>query len=469
MSHYDAIVVGSGPNGLAAAITLAQAGRKTLLIEARDTVGGGMRTKELTLPGFKHDVCSAIHPNGEKSEFFSQLPLADYGLEWIHPEATIAHPLESDAALSYRSLEETAKGLGIDEGAYRFLFAPSVRAWDKLSEDVLRPLIKIPKHLIPLAQFGWRALLPATVLGNAFFETEEAKALFGGIAAHSVLPLGKIGTSAAGMLLGSLGHVAGWPLPKGGSQSLADALAAHFESLGGEIQTDWQVKTLAELPEADTVMLDVGVKQFLNMTDDLPKPYRAWLTRFRHGPGVFKVDYALSEPVPWKDPAVLKAATVHIGGTLSEMAESERGLMQGKVNEKPFVLAAQQSLFDDSRAPAGKHTLWAYCHVPNGSEGDMSTAIENQIERFAPGFRDVVLARHTMNAPTYANYNPNYVGGDINGGAATLWQFAVRPVPSPNPYKTPLKGVYLCSASTPPGGGIHGMCGYNAARRALRD
>ena len=467
MSQYDAVVVGSGPNGLAAAITLAQAGRKTLLIEARDTIGGGMRTKELTLPGFKHDVCSAIHPNGERSEFFSQLPLETYGLEWIHPEATIAHPLDGGAALSYRSLEHTAQNLGVDEAAYRFLYAPSVRSWDALTEDVLQPLIKIPKHLIPLAQFGWRALLPATVLGNTFFKTEEAKALFGGVAAHSILPLGRIGTAAAGMLLGALGHVAGWPLPKGGSQSLANALREHFVSLGGEVQTDWKVKTLAELPKADTVMLDVAPRQFLGMTDKLDGAYKTWLERFRYGPGVFKVDYALSEPVPWKDPNVLKAATVHVGGTLAEMARSEQGLMQGKVSDKPFVLVSQQSLFDDSRAPTGKHTLWAYCHVPNGFDGDMTEAIETQLERFAPGFRNTVLARHTMSAPAFASYNPNYIGGDINGGAATLWQFAVRPVPTPNPYKTPLKGVYLCSASTPPGGGVHGMCGYNAARAAL--
>ena len=467
MGNYDALVVGSGPNGLAAAITLQEAGRKTLLIEARDTLGGGMRTKELTLPGFKHDVCSAIHPSWN-SPFFRRLPLADYGLKWIHPEATIAHPLEEGAALAYKSLEKTAEGLGADADAYRFLYGPLVASWGKLEEDVLHPLLGVPKHLVPLARFGWRALLPATILGKTFFKTEAARALFGGVAAHGILPLGNIGTAAAGMLLGTIGHVAGWPLPKGGSQALADALAAHFVSLGGEVQTGLEVAHLDELPDAEIVMLDITPKQFLAMTDKLPAAYRRALESFKYGAGAFKLDYALSEPVPWKDERVAQAATVHLGGTLSELAASEEGLTRGQAPQKPYVLVAQQSLFDDSRAPAGKHTLWAYCHVPNGFKGDMTGAIETQIERFAPGFKDTVLARHIMSAPDLQSYNPNYIGGDINGGAATLWQLAARPVLRPNPYQTPLKGVYLCSASTPPGGGVHGMGGYNAARSAVK-
>lgn len=469
MSDYDAVVVGSGPNGLAAAITLARAGQKVLLIEAKATIGGGMRTAELTLPNYQHDVCSAIHPFGVASPFFKQLPLSEHGLEWIYSPAAIAHPLDEGAVLSYTSLEETAKGLGKDADAYRFLFAPLVKHWHDLTDDILKPLIGIPKHIIPLARFGWRALPPAKILANLFFKTEQAKALFAGIAAHAILPLSQIGTSAAGLMLGSLGHVAGWPLPKGGSQAIADALASYFISLGGEIQTNWEVKRLNELPEANTILLDITPKQFLAMTDDLPSGYKRALERFRYGAGSFKLDYALSEAVPWKDPNCLKAATVHLGGTVQEIAASEQGLLKGKAPEKPYVLTAQQSLFDNSRAPKGKHTFWAYCHVPHGFKGDMTQAIETQIERFAPGFKDTILARNTMRTNDLQAYNPNYIGGDINGGAATLWQLAARPLAHPNPYKTPLKGVYLCSASTPPGGGVHGMCGYNAARASLKE
>ena len=469
MSHSDAVVVGSGPNGLAAAITLAQAGQDVLLIEAKPTVGGGMRTAELTLDEFKHDICSAIHPFGIGSPFFKELPLAEYGLEWIHPQATIAHPLDGGAVLSYKSLETTLEGLGKDAAAYRFLFEPMRDNWDALIKDVTKPLIGIPKHPIKLARFGWRALLPATVLGKRFFKQEEAKALFGGVAAHSILPLESVGTSAAGLMLGTLGHVDGWPFPKGGSQSLANALAAYFKSLGGKIETGWHVKKLTELPPSRQVFLDLTPRQFLAMTDDLPPRYKSWLERYRYGAGVFKLDYALSEPVPWKDKRALKAGTVHIGGTLAEMAASEHGLTKGRSPDKPFVLAAQQSLFDETRAPKGKHTFWAYCHVPNGFRGDMTEKIEAQIERFAPGFKDCILARHVMSTSEIERYSPNYIGGDINGGAATLWQLAARPLPASNPYKTPLKGVYLCSSSTPPGGGVHGLCGYNAAKAALKE
>ena len=469
MSRYDAAVVGSGPNGLAAAITLARVGLKVVLYEAAATVGGGMRTAELTLPGFKHDVCSAIHPFGIGSPFFRNLPLEDFGLEWLYPEVSIAHPLDGGAVLAYRSLETTAAALGEDEGAYRFLYGPPVREWSQLERSVLGPLLRLPRHPLALARFGWRAVLPATMLANALFKTEEAKALFAGIAAHAVMPLEEVGTAAAGMLLGTAGHLWGWPLPKGGSQSLADALAAYFRALGGEVVTGVRVDALDVL-EAETILLDIAPRQLLELAADrLPLAYERQLERFRYGAGVFKIDYALDGPVPWKDEACLRAGTVHVGGTLAEIAASERHLRRGEVADKPYVLVAQQSLFDDTRAPPGKHTLWAYCHVPNGSTVDMTERIEAQLERFAPGFRERILARHTMTAPAFETYNPNYVGGDINGGAATLWQLIARPVLKPVPYRTPLEGVYLCSSSTPPGGGVHGMCGYRAAQVALRD
>lgn len=469
MSRYDAAVVGSGPNGLAAAITLARAGLKVILYEARGTIGGGMRTRELTLPGFKHDVCSAVHPFGVGSPFFRDLPLEQFGLEWVYPDVAIAHPLDDDVALSYASLEKTAAGLGVDGAAYRFLFGTTVHEWPQLEGDVLGPLLRVPRHPLALARFGWRALLPATVLANSLFKTEKARALFAGVAAHSILPLEALATSAAGILLGTAGHLWGWPFPRGGSQALAEAMAAYLQTLGGEIVTDVEVTSLDEL-EAKTVLLDVGPKQLLKLAGDkLPRAYRAQLERFRYGAGVFKIDYALDGPVPWKNEACLRAGTVHVGGTLAELAASERSLKLGRTPEQPYVLVAQQSLFDEMRAPMDKHTLWAYCHVPNRSNEDMTERIEAQLERFAPGFGECVLARHTMNTPAFETYNPNYVGGDINGGAASLWQLVSRPVLSPSPYKTPLKGVYLCSSSTPPGGGVHGMCGYRAAQLALND
>mgnify|MGYP000344533976 CR=1 FL=1 len=469
MSRYDAAVVGSGPNGLAAAITLARAGLKVVLYEAKDTVGGGLRTAELTLPGFKHDICSAIHPFGVGSPFFRDLPLEDFGLEWLYPDVAIAHPLDDEAVLSYTSLDKTAEGLGVDKEAYRFLFGTTVREWPQLEGEVLGPMLHIPKHPLALARFGWRALLPATMLANSLFKTERAKALFAGIAAHAIMPLERLGTAAAGMLLGTAGHVWGWPLPKGGSQSLADAMTRYFQALGGEVFTGAHIQSLDEL-EADIKLLDLTPQQLLHMTGDrLPGAYKAQLEAYRYGAGVFKLDYALSEPVPWKDPACLQAGTVHIGGTLAEIATSEKAMEKGQIPEKPYVLVAQQSLFDATRAPDGKHTLWAYCHVPNGSSVDMTERIEAQLERFAPGFKETVLARHAMTTSAFQAHNPNYIGGDINGGAASLWQLIARPVLSATPYKTPLKGVYLCSSSTPPGGGVHGMCGYHAAKLALEE
>lgn len=467
---YDAVVIGSGPNGFAAAITLAKAGHKVALYEAKDTIGGGMRTKELTLPGFKHDICSAIHPLGLASPFFRELPLEKFGLEWIQPEIPVAHPLDDGAVLLERSLEHTANSLGVDRENYQFLFQSFVANSDKLVSSFLAPLLRFPQHPFLMARFGLYALRPCTMLANGLFKTKEAKALFAGLAAHAILPLEAPATAAFGLVLGMLGHAVGWPLPKGGSQSIANALADYLKSLGGEIYLSHDIKSLAELPKAKAILLDTTPTQFVDLAPgQLPSSYINALQCFRYGAGIFKIDYALSEAVPWKDKNCLRTATLHVGGTLEEIALSESEMSQGRHAERPYVLVAQQSLFDSSRAPKGKHTLWAYCHVPNGSSVDMTTQIENQIERFAPGFKEIVLARHTMNTLAIQSYNPNYIGGDINGGAADLLQLVKRPTFSLTPYRTPLKNVYLCSSSTPPGGGVHGMCGYHAAKVALQD
>ena len=466
---YDAVIVGSGPNGLAAAITLAQEGLKVALLEKKAVTGGGMWTEELTLPGFKHDVGSTVHPFGVGSPFFRTLPLEKFGLEWLQPDAPFAHPLDDGVAVAERSLAATCRGLGKDAATYDLLMRPLVRNWKELSDDFLGPLLRFPAHPVALARFGVRALPPATLLSRVFQE-EKTKALFAGVAAHAVMPLSSPGTSAFGLVLGMLAHTVGWPFPKGGAASLAASLTSYFRSLGGEVYTRTAVKTPDDVPEAKAVLYDLSAKPFLNlMGDKLPAGYRGWLERYRLGAGIFKIDYALDGPVPWKEGACLRAGTLHLGGTLAEIAESEREVGQGKLPTKPYVLVAQHSPFDKTRAPEGKQTLWAYCHVPNGSEADMTDRIEAQLERFAPGFRDRILAKHTMNAPAVEHYNPNYVGGDINGGAASLWQLVARPAPRRLPYRTPLKGVYLCSASTPPSGGVHGMCGYWAAQTVLRD
>ncbi len=465
---YDAVIVGSGPNGLAAAITLARAGRSVIVLEARDTIGGGTRSAELTLPGFVHDVCSAVHPLAVGSPFLRSLPLKQFGLEWIYPPASLAHPLDDGTAvIVQRSIEATGETLGVDAAAYRRLMKPLAADWHNLAHEFLGPL-RFPRHPITLARFGPPALLPATTLAKIAFRGERARAVFAGMACHSIMPLEQITTAAFGLVLGITAHAVGWPIPKGGSQSIANALAAYFQSLGGEIVTGCEVERLDQLPPHRAVLFDVTPRQLDRIAGDhLPPTYRRKLQGFRHGPGVFKMDFALDGPIPWTAPECAQAATVHIGGTLEEIAAAERAVWRGEHPDKPFVLLAQPSLFDSTRAPEGKHTVWAYCHVPNGSTCDMSERIIAQIERFAPGFRDRILARSTRTSMEMERYNPNYVGGDINGGVQDWRQLFTRPVASLNPYTTPAKGIYLCSSSTPPGGGVHGMCGYFAAKAVL--
>jgi phytoene dehydrogenase-like protein len=470
MAAYDAVVVGSGPNGLAAAIAIAQAGKSVLVLEARETIGGGCRSAELTLPGFVHDVCSAIHPLGLGSPFFKTLPLGDHGLEWIHPPAPVAHPLDDGTAVVVeRSVDETAAGLGPDAAAYRRLMGPLAAEWDALAPELLAPL-HVPRRPLILARFGLKAIRSASSLAKARFRGERARAVFAGIAGHSILPLERTATAAIGLVLGALTHAVGWPLPRGGSRRIAEALAAHLRSLGGEIRTGSPVESMDALPAARAVLCDVTPRQLLALAGDrLRGRYRRALERYRYGPAAFKLDFALSGTIPWKAAACARAATVHLGGTLEEIAASEAAVARGEHPERPFVLLVQPSLFDTSRAPAGRHTAWAYCHVPNGSTVDVRARIEAQIERFAPGFRDLVLARSVLTPARLQEQNPNYVGGDINGGAQDLGQMFTRPAARIVPYSTPVRGLYICSSSTPPGGGVHGMCGYHAARAALRE
>ena len=466
---YDAVVVGAGPNGLAAAITLQRAGLSVLIIEAKNTVGGGMRTQALTLPGFLHDVCSAIHPMAAASPFLQQLPLDRFGLEYIHPPLCAAHPFDNgDAAMLDRSLENTAAALGADADAYRALFDPLIRRWPLLAHDALGPL-RFPRHPLYMAQFGLKAMSPALTLANRFL-TAKARGLWGGMAAHSVVPLNYISTSAIGLVLTTAGHTTGWPLPRGGSVRLAEAMADYFETIGGKIETGMPVSTLSQLPSARALLFDLTPRQLLSIAGHkFSETYRRQLERYRYGPGVFKVDWALDGPVPFINEDCRRAGTVHLGGTLEEIAFSESEVWKGRHVDKPFVLLAQQSLFDPTRAPLGKHTAYAYCHVPNGSTLNRTAVIEQQVERFAPGFRDRILARHVMDTAALESYNANYIGGDINGGAIDFRQLFTRPVLRASPYRTSARGMYLCSASTPPGGGVHGLCGYYAARRAIRD
>jgi phytoene dehydrogenase-like protein len=463
-------VVGSGPNGLAAAITLAQAGRRALVREAEETLGGGIRSAELTLPGFVHDVCSSIHPFVPGSPFFRRVPLTEHGLELVQPPAPLAHPLDDGTAVVVeRSLDETAVGLGADADAYRRLLGPVCSSWPELEEAVLGPILRVPRHPAALTRFGLHAVRPALGMARSAFATPRGRGLFAGCAAHSIVPLERRPTTGFGLILLATAHLFGWPFPRGGSQRIADALVSFLRGLGGDAMAGAPVESVAEL-EADTVMCDVAPRELVRLAGHrLPGSYVRRLASFRPGPAAFKLDYALSGPIPWTAAECARAGTVHLGGTLEEIAASERAPWEGRHAERPFVLLAQHSRFDESRAPAGKHTAWAYCHVPNGSTIDMTERIEKQIERFAPGFRELVLARSVTTPADLERRNRNLVGGDLNGGPATLWRLLARPVLSSSPYRTPARGLYLCSASTPPGGGVHGMCGYLAARAALSD
>lgn len=467
---YDAVVIGSGPNGLAAAITLARAGARVLVVEAKATPGGGMRTQEITLPGFRHDICAAIHPLGLASPFFRNLSLAGYGLEWILPPVSLAHPLDDGRAVAVtRGLDETAAGLGRDAAMWRRLFGPLTDHWQAAIDDLLAPF-HIPRHPLLFGAYALPLAAPAALLAQTLFREDRARAVFAGMAGHSILPLEASPTAAVGLLLTMLAQSVGWPVAKGGSQAIADALVRYLQGLGGDVVCGWEVADLAELPRARAYLFDTAPKGLLQIAGDrLPAGYRRQLARFRYNPGVFKVDWALDGPIPWTAEACHRSATVHVGGTLQEIAAAERAVWRGEHAARPFVLLAQQSLFDATRAPAGKQTAWAYCHVPNGSTVDMTDAIERQVERFAPGFRVRILARSTRHAAAMEAYNPNYVGGDINGGVQDLLQHFTRPSLSLTPYRTPAKGIYICSSSTPPGGGVHGMCGYYAAQVVLRE
>jgi phytoene dehydrogenase-like protein len=469
LSSYDAVVVGAGPNGLAAAVVLAQASRSVLVIEANEQIGGGSRTTELTLPGYRHDVCSAIHPMGAVSPFFQQLPLSDFGLEWIAPPAAVAHPLDDGtAAMLEASLDATAAALDGDTAAYRRLLEPFVRDHARLVPGLLGPL-RLPEHPLLLARFGLKALRSASSLADAVFTTTPARALFAGCAGHSFLPFDRLTSAAIGLVLMLVAHVRNWPFPRGGSAAIARALGAYLEHLGGEIETGRAIRSLDELPRARAILLDLTPRQVLAIAGDrLPPGYRRRLETYRYGPGVFKLDWALDGPIPWKAASCARAGTVHLGGTFEEIAAAESAIWRDVHPERPYVLVAQHSLFDETRAPSGKHTGWAYCHVPHASTRDMTTAIEDQMERFAPGFRDRVLARSRWSTRELQAYNENYVGGDITGGVTDLGQLFSRPVARLVPYATPARGIYICSSSTPPGAGVHGMCGYFAARAALR-
>ena len=470
MSAYDAVVVGSGPNGLAAAVTLARAGRSVLVLEADPRIGGGTRSAELTLPGFVHDVCSAIHPLGIGSPFLRTLPLAEHGLEWIVPPAAVAHPFDDGTAVVLeRSIDSTAETMGDDARAYRRAIAPLAAVVEGLLPDLLAPLWPPPRHPLLMARFGLRAVRSAHGAARSLFRGERARGFFAGLAAHAILPLESPFTASFGYLFALLGHAFGWPLARGGSQRIADALTSYLRALGGEVETGRRVTSMTELPEARVALFDVTPRQLLRIAGPrFTGRYRRALERYRYGAAAFKLDLALSGPIPWKAKGCARAATVHLGATLDEICLSERAMSRGEPAERPYVIVAQQSLFDSSRAPAGRHTAWAYCHVPHASTVDMTERIEAQIERFAPGFRDLIMARSVMSPSRLEAYDDNYVGGDIAGGSAAFPQLFFRPAPRLVPYATADPAIYICSSSTPPGAGVHGMCGHLAARAALR-
>lgn len=468
--QFDAIITGSGSNGLAAAIHLQQKGLKTAIFEQASTPGGATRTEEKTLPGFRHDVGSAILPMGYASPFYRSLPLSDHGLEWIFPNIPYSHPFEDGTAYAcYQNIEDTAAQLGEDGEAYINLFEPLVKNWNKLENDLLGPL-SFPAHPVNFLKFGLKALPSAKMLANHYFKNEKTRVFFYGSAAHSTLPLTNIASASFGLVLTTMAHKYGWPFPKGGAQNFTNALVSYYRSLGGELHLNTPISHLEELPPARAYLFDLTPKQLLKIEGlDFPNLYRSRMNSYKYGGGVFKMDWALSQPIPFTSEKCRRAGTVHIGFSEDEIEQSEEQIHKKKMTNTPYVLVAQHSNFDNSRAPEGKHTAWAYIHVPNGSIKDFTTIVENQIERAAPGFKECILARSTMNTVQLEAWNPNLVGGDINGGRQDITQLFTRPIISISPYSTPDEGVYICSSSTPPGGGVHGMCGYNAARKVLKD
>lgn len=468
----SASVIGSGPNGLAAAIVLAQVGASVDVYEAEEQIGGASRTLPLTLPGFRHDFGSAVHPMGVGSPFFSSLSLDQYGLEWVHGLAPLAHPLDDGTAITLeRSLDDAVRAFGEDGPAWRRMMELAVASWPDFADEILGPLLRIPRHPLLLARFGLQAMLPANLLAKMCFRNPRTRALFAGLAAHSFLSLDAPLSSAVAIVLGAAAHAVGWPIPRGGAQAIPDALAAHLHALGGRVHTSRRITALAQLDSAsakrDLVLCDVTPRQMLSIAgNELSDSYRGKLTRFVPGPGAFKIDYALSEPIPWTAPDCRRAICVHIGGSAEDIARSEDAMAHGRISARPFMILAQPSLFDPTRAPQGKHTVWVYCHVPNGCTADMSAIIEKQIERFAPGFRDCVLASQVSTPAALEAADANLLGGDVSGGAMSIGQMILRPTLSQ--YATSNPNIYLCSASTPPGGGVHGMCGYHAAKLAIQ-
>ncbi len=469
-SNFDAFVIGSGPNGLSAAIALAQQGLKVKVIEAKDSIGGGTRTEELNEPGFYHDVCSTVHATALSSPFLSSLPLDKHGLEWAHPEFPVAHPLEhGEAVIAEKSLGNTLRRLGGDSKNYRNLFKEFIDSWEYLSKDLFGEL-RIPNHPLAMMRFGWYGMFSCKLLSNSFFDLERTKAYFSGLAAHSILPLEDAFTASYGLVLGTSVHTVGWPVAKGGSKSVTNAMAQYLRELDGEIELGHHVQSLDELPSDKPVLFDLTPHQIVHIADsELSDNARKRLLNYKYGPGVFKVDFSLSEQVPWKNEDCKKAGTLHLGGTIEEIIHSEKLIWNNEHPDKPYVLAVQASVCDNSRAPEGKHTLWTYCHVPHGSTKNMEEEIINQVERYAPGFRDTIIAKSSMNSMDFEKYNPNYIGGDIVGGSQNFGQLFARPLLKWDPYKLPGDRLYICSSSTPPGGGVHGMCGYNAAKSALKN
>jgi phytoene dehydrogenase-like protein len=468
--RWDAVIVGAGPNGLAAACTLADAGRSVLVLEAAAIAGGGARTQALTEPGFQHDVCSAIHPMGAASPFFRAIGLEADGLEWAHPEVALAHPFDDgSAAIVQRDLDATCSALGDEDGrGYRRMIAPLLAHAESLFDETMRP-IRIPRRPLLMARFGLRALRSTQGLARAFLQSDRARVMFGAVSAHALLPLDALGTAAFGLMMLIAGHRAGWPCARGGSQSIVAAMIRRIARHGGEVRVGHRVASMADIPSSKVVLFDLTPRQVVAIAGEaLPPRYRSRLGRFRYGAGSFKIDWSLDGPIPWKNDACRRAGTVHVVGEWKELAASERAVSEGKISDRPFVLVAQQSLFDRTRAPDEKHTGWGYCHVPHGSRIDATERIEAQIERFAPGFRQIIRARHVIDASQYEAHNANMIGGDIGGGANDLWQVLARPILKWDPYATPNPRLFLCSSSTPPGGGVHGMCGWNAAKSALR-